>query len=92
MVTLCSVCSASPAVRRGACWGCYQKFRRAGLLDAAGLRPDTSHRFAPSSSVADALRLLVERLHPAARAALHEATRPQNDAPPATPGRVVRHG
>ena len=92
MVTMCSVCSVSPAVRRGACWGCYTKFRREGLLDAVGERGDTATRFSPSSPLADRLRALVERLHPAARAALHEATRPRQDDAPVAPGRVVRHG
>lgn len=91
MVTLCSVCSVSPAVRRGACWGCYTKFRREGLLDDVGERGDTATRFSPSSPLADRLRALVERLSPAARLQLHEATRPTSDAAPA-PGRVVRHG
>lgn len=91
MVTMCSVCSVSPAVRRGACWGCYAKFRREGLLEVVGPRSDTATRFSPSSPLADRLREIVARLSPAARLELHEATRPTADAAPG-PGRVVRHG
>lgn len=87
----CSVCGVQPAIRRQACWGCYSKFRRAGLLGALAPRSDGGTRFAPSSPIVEALRLLADRLTPAARAVLHDATRPRKDAPPAL-GRVKRHG
>ncbi len=90
-MVMCSVCEVAVAVRRGACWGCYSKFRREGLLDAVGERGDTSTRFVAAPSVSEALRALVGRLSPAARLQLHEATRPTADAAPG-PGRVVRRG
>lgn len=87
----CSVCGVQPAIRRQACWGCYKKFSRAGLLGALAPRSDGETRFTPSSPIVEALRLLADRLNPAARALLHDATRPRRDAH-APLGRVKRHG
>lgn len=89
-VTLCDVCGIRPAVRRGGCWGCYAKFRRAGLLDEVGERGDEATRFSPSESLVDRLRAAVARLSPSSRRTLHEATRPTTDGVAA--GRVVRRG
>jgi hypothetical protein len=63
------------AQRRGLCWTCHTKFRRAGVpmpaMDAPGPRPWTPAEF---------LLAWVASLAPSTRAALHDATAPTSSS------------